>query len=149
MAETVMHEGMEIPAHIPESQRSKYVRLKKQQAEIKERIVKADTGKKASRLWVRGLFDAFLESLGNQMVAPLVKRIKALEDELAKVREQKGFTFADIYRGGYARGEQYKRGDVVTNSGNLWLCMKDSGHEPGVNDDWRLIVKKGRDGRGR
>lgn len=42
----------------------------------------------------------------------------------------------------------YEHGDVTTRDGSQWHCEAERTEaEPGKSDDWRLIVKKGRDGR--
>ena len=50
---------------------------------------------------------------------------------------------ADIYRGTHKDGEIYRRGELLTHSGGLWLAMKDTAEKPGSTSDWRLIVKRG------
>ncbi len=43
---------------------------------------------------------------------------------------------------------EYKHGDVVTSGGSMWLAEKDApkGRPGNPGSDWKLIVKKGRDG---
>ena len=42
----------------------------------------------------------------------------------------------------------YERGDGVTFGGNYWIAQKDSPDgKPGLSEDWRLAVRKGRDGK--
>lgn len=51
-------------------------------------------------------------------------------------------------RGVYKDAQQYEKGDGVTYGGCFWLSQKDAPQgKPGSSDDWRLAVKKGRDGR--
>ena len=52
-----------------------------------------------------------------------------------------------MYRDVYKEGQTYSPGDMVTWSGALWHCNKETGEKPGPSDDWTLAVKKGRDGR--
>lgn len=52
-----------------------------------------------------------------------------------------------IDRGIYEADGAYVRGDAVTFGGALWICQADTDAKPGTNTDWRLAVKKGRDGR--
>jgi hypothetical protein len=56
-------------------------------------------------------------------------------------------TFADIYRDIFRDGEFYRRGDVVTWGGSLWLAKVETRLKPGGGDDWKLIVKNGGPGR--
>jgi hypothetical protein len=42
----------------------------------------------------------------------------------------------------------YLKGNSVTFGGSLWISQKDSPNgKPGLSEDWRLAVKKGRDGK--
>lgn len=50
--------------------------------------------------------------------------------------------------GVYSDNSQYQKGDGVTYAGSFWISQKDSPEgRPGSSDDWRLSVKRGRDGR--
>lgn len=52
-----------------------------------------------------------------------------------------------IDKGVWKAGE-YAKGDVVTQGGSLWIAKRDTMEKPGYdNDDWRLSVKRGRDGK--
>lgn len=45
-------------------------------------------------------------------------------------------------------GTTYEQGDGVTFGGSYWIAQKDQPEgKPGNSSDWRLAVKKGRDGR--
>lgn len=65
---------------------------------------------------------------------------------------RKEFTFqlpVVLERGVYKVGHEYARGDAVTFDGSYWIAQKDSpAGRPGQSPDWRLAVKKGRDGKG-
>ncbi|MGF6839896.1 hypothetical protein QF001_003763 [Paraburkholderia youngii] len=54
-----------------------------------------------------------------------------------------------IYRNVYdaTRETPYEPGDVVTWAGSAWHCNTITREQPGINGDWRLIVKRGRDGK--
>jgi hypothetical protein len=42
----------------------------------------------------------------------------------------------------------YEKGDGVTFGGSFWIAQKDAPQgKPGMSPDWRLAVKKGRDGK--
>ena len=53
-----------------------------------------------------------------------------------------------IYRDIYKPENDYLRGDVVTYSGCAWHCQVDhpKGY-PGKSEEWRMMVKSGRDGK--
>lgn len=44
-------------------------------------------------------------------------------------------------------GKAYDKGDGVTSGGNYWIAQKDTKDAPGTSKDWRMAVRKGRDGR--
>lgn len=52
-----------------------------------------------------------------------------------------------IDRGAYRSGESYGKGDAVSYGGSLWIAQRAATQRPGEGDEWRLAVKKGRDGR--
>lgn len=53
-----------------------------------------------------------------------------------------------IDRGVFGHDKAYDQGDGVTYGGCFWIAQKDSPEGvPGGGPDWRLAVKKGRDGR--
>jgi hypothetical protein len=57
-------------------------------------------------------------------------------------------TFTDSYKDVWKESAgEYKRGDIVTHKGSVWLAKSDTAERPGTGDGWRLIVKAGRDGK--
>lgn len=44
-------------------------------------------------------------------------------------------------------GAVYEKGDAVTHGGSYWIARKGTSATPGKSDDWRLAVKRGRDGK--
>lgn len=57
-------------------------------------------------------------------------------------------TAIPIDRGVFVAGNDYAKGDTVSFGGSLWIAQKDQpGSKPGLSDDWRLSVKRGRDGK--
>jgi hypothetical protein len=55
---------------------------------------------------------------------------------------------AVLEAGVYTHGKQYEQGDGVTCGGNYWIALVDTKARPGDNNsDWRLAVRKGRDGK--
>ena len=54
-----------------------------------------------------------------------------------------------VDRGVYAGDKTYRSGDAVSYGGSLWIAQNDAPQgKPGAPvSDWRLAVKKGRDGR--
>lgn len=70
-------------------------------------------------------------------------------DELVEQRfgELQVRTFADVYQGVYEPNRTYTRGLLTTWGGSLWLSQSDTKTKPGESPDWKLVVKKGSDGR--
>lgn len=52
-----------------------------------------------------------------------------------------------IDRGVYKQGEKYIRGDGVTFGGSWFIAQCDTEAKPEESQDWRLAVKRGRDGK--
>lgn len=53
-----------------------------------------------------------------------------------------------IYRGVFAEGTEYEKGDLVTWGGSQWHCSEPTTTKPGENSSaWKLAVKRGRDGK--
>ena len=44
-------------------------------------------------------------------------------------------------------GADYEEGDCVTHGGSYWVAKADTNATPGKSDDWRMVVKRGRDGK--
>jgi hypothetical protein len=59
-------------------------------------------------------------------------RIEALE---------KGGGLADHYKGSFDQGVLYRRGDLLTADGALWICLAESMDKPGKSAAYRLVVK--------
>lgn len=53
---------------------------------------------------------------------------------------------ADFYQGVWKEGE-YQRGAATTFGGSLFIALCDTKAKPETNSDWKLAVKRGRDGR--
>lgn len=56
-------------------------------------------------------------------------------------------TFADVYQGVYEPNKLYARGVLATWGGSLWLALAETQAKPGESPNWKLVVKKGADGR--
>lgn len=54
-----------------------------------------------------------------------------------------------IHRGVYKDGQEYVKGDVVTWAGSQWHCEveKTTAKPDDGSGDWKLVVKRGRDGK--
>jgi hypothetical protein len=63
------------------------------------------------------------------------------------VKEFRHTTAHLIYRGVYAPGRTYQRGDTATWGGSLWHCNETTTAKPGETKAWTLMAKKGGDGK--
>lgn len=49
--------------------------------------------------------------------------------------------------GVYRAGQAYEKGDIVSYGGSSWIAQRDTQSKPETDDSWRLMVKRGRDGK--
>jgi len=73
----------------------------------------------------------------------LVERVERLEANVTDLADR-GFK----YRGYWTGGMKAKRNEAYTHNGSLWLAQYDTEDTPDQTSvDWKLIVRKGRDGK--
>lgn len=93
------------------------------------------------KLFLKGIDDryapAFEEIAGS--LGALIERVGRIERELDDFD----------WKGVWDEGAHYVKRNSVSFGGSLWLCRKNTTSKPGSSDDWKLIVKRGRDGRDR
>jgi HK97 family phage prohead protease len=97
-------------------------------------------GKTTPSQFASQLANHLLESVGDVVVEALSARdakIKSLQEQLS----------SRTYKGVYDPANTYRKHNMVTLSGSLWIAMCDTGAKPGESEDWQLAVKKGRDAR--
>lgn len=51
------------------------------------------------------------------------------------------------YAGVYVAGKTYDPSDLVTDHGSLFYCGRTTTARPGSSTDWKLMVKRGQDGK--
>ena len=71
----------------------------------------------------------------SKATAPLVERIAELES--------KSLHDAGVWRAGVS----YAVASVCSDRGSAWVCRTPTMERPGESAHWRLLVKRGRDGR--
>lgn len=108
-------------------------------------LLRACGGKAITWREVMGLFESSAQGVIG-MVKPLRDRADALEKRIAELEAAKAKSLADFYKGPWMLGS-YKRGDVVTHGGSLFLALADTVEKPAFSDSWKLIVKAGKDGK--
>ncbi|MGB3501861.1 MAG: hypothetical protein WBA44_09570 [Mesorhizobium sp.] len=65
-------------------------------------------------------------------------RIKALETASHELK----------FMGVHQRALDYRRNNLITHDGSLWIALKDTpSGKPGASDDWQLVAKRGADMR--
>lgn len=52
-----------------------------------------------------------------------------------------------LYKEVWDEATEYQRGDCVTQDGSMWVALRATKTRPGESKDWRLAVKRGRNGR--
>ena len=81
-----------------------------------------------------------LDQVADEWIAPIWKRLVAAEKRLAEV-ETRGLA----YRGIWSRAAHYTRGDVVTDSGSMFIASAPvDGERPGSDGSWVLCAKGAR-----
>jgi len=80
-------------------------------------------------------------------VAKQLKRINELEQTVAELKAAQTKSLADAFRGAWMPGSVFVRGSLAVHDGSLWLALADSDQKPGASADWKLICKRGRDGK--
>lgn len=58
-------------------------------------------------------------------------------------------TIADFWQGVYKPGTLYERSAIVQWDGQPWLAVATTSAQPGTTQEWKLLARKGRDGRDR
>jgi len=92
---------------------------------------------KETQTWWRRVLGVVVEEVAAKLKEQNA-RIAALE---ARISEFK-------YCGVWQSGMSYRECNSVTDDGSIWICMaRESTQRPGNGPDWRLAVKRGKDGR--
>lgn len=95
------------------------------------------TANKETKQWWKKIIDVVAQEVGAQLKAQNA-RIAALE---AHVREFK-------YCGIWQADAVFRRHNSVTQDGSVWICVcEQTLQRPGDGSDWRLAVKRGKDGK--
>jgi HK97 family phage prohead protease len=95
--------------------------------------------------------EKFSEQLGKSLggliadtIRPLAERIAALEQENKALRSQ--VVRGGIRYKGFWKPGIYLEGDVTTEAGSAWICLRETREKPHHSaTDWNLFVRKGKD----
>ena len=98
----------------------------------------------------------FLQTVGRfvaqriaERLIPLAAQIDGLKAEVRELKSQ----MREVQEGGvrycgvYQRAAEYRRGDVISYDGSMWVALRstDPMEIPGKSACWQLSVKHGRD----
>ena len=106
----------------------------------------------AAPAWIVGVICRFIASANtknierNARLDNLTARLTALEHAYAGTAKRLDATMFDA--GVWQSDSQYSRGALVSYKGNACVCTADETRdEPLTSKAWRLVVKRGRDGK--
>lgn len=95
------------------------------------------TANKNTKVWWKKILDVVLDEVGAK-IKEQNARITALERRISEFK----------YCGVWQPGTVYRECNSVTDSGSLWICVSpQTTQRPGDGPDWRLAVKRGKDGK--
>lgn len=91
-----------------------------------------------------------IEKLVSEIHDYLERAFKPVSEDMRDLRrrveelEKAQPNLADSYKGTHDKWTTYKRGNLVTDAGALWLCVApETEDKPGKGAGWRLIAKSG------
>lgn len=117
--------------------------------EVAAPAARSSLGKSEIKALARGMMtflrSDFLPELMEKHIEPLLRsRERKLEARIRAIEERPLLEDAGVWN----RSSAYYPGNVVTHDGSSWVARTSHSHgEPGKCDDWRLMVKRGRDGK--
>jgi hypothetical protein len=79
---------------------------------------------------------AVFDTLWREIEA-LKERAAIAEAKLAEIEERGEVA----YRGVWVHDTEYRRGNLVTDHGAMWVCLADTRERPGGGAAWKLAVK--------
>jgi hypothetical protein len=99
---------------------------------------------------VRAMVRAEIRRFADDVMAEAIGRCigemaREVEARFAAKLEEATQEFA--YKGQWADGTRYKRGNFVSMGGQVYHCNADTKSRPGTDSSWSLACKSGRDGR--
>jgi hypothetical protein len=89
-----------------------------------------------------GLSDADIEAMATAVVEAIGLACDRLHKRIVEL-EGGGIRYAGVWQ----RAQSYRRGDVTTFEGSMFIALNATAETPGKGGDWQLCVKQGRPGR--
>lgn len=88
---------------------------------------------------------ALIRAVGKTLNAQLDEAADALRALRLRVEALESRSIADAYKGVYDAEAGYRRGEMFSHGGALWLALNDAepGERPGKSAAFRLILKSG------
>lgn len=99
----------------------------------------------------RDEFDRALIDAKQRGAEEMMASLEVLDDGRTLKIGERSFALAlPLDRGTYSEGVTYQKGDIVTWAGAAWIARAQTAEKPGQGETpWRLMVKRGRDGKDR
>jgi hypothetical protein len=104
----------------------------------------------ASILMLLGTNLSHVNSILQQNRAPMKRLLEENEALKAQIKALEARPIGVIDRGVWQAGDTYKAHEGASHAGSFWICQRmhtADPDQPGTSGQWRLAVKRGRDGR--
>jgi HK97 family phage prohead protease len=91
------------------------------------------------------------KSLGGLIADQCLKPLRALAERIETLEQENKSLRSQVVRGGirykgFWKPGIYLEGDITTEAGSAWICLRETREKPEHNaTDWHLFVRKGRD----
>ena len=83
---------------------------------------------------------SFEEQVADVVVEAIKMAVKPLQARIAALEARPELKYAGVFE----QGAAYREGVLVTRSGSLWMCLRETRAAHGSDPEkWRLIVKSG------
>lgn len=91
-------------------------------------------------------FTAGIAEFVERAVKPLAARVRALEADNERLKQlearvQESEARGIGYEGVWQRAQSYRRGNLCTHRGSLWIALRATDDEPGKSNAWQLGAK--------
>jgi hypothetical protein len=87
--------------------------------------------------------DGMVKHTAGAVAAMCFERIEALEKRIAELEAIPRLKYTGVWN----VHNQYNEADLATHDGSVFYCKKSTRDKPGTSDNWKLMVKRGADGK--